>query len=104
MSNQRRPQAQGAYFPSYPIDWDSCPPSVRGGLSNFIYHGIPTGGFLHDVLTNNLFGAMSKADDINKHILSEICTFIYNHLPSGSWGNEDKYEHWLKWGEHFDAK
>ena len=66
------------------------------GLQRYFEERIPTGDFLYAVLTNNLFLAIGRADDKNLQKIKEICGFIYNELPSGTWGNKEKVENWLR--------
>ena len=72
------------------------PSHTLGGLQRYIEHGVPTGGFLEAVLSNNLRGACERADDLNQHALFEIVSWLYNDAPSGCWGSPAKHEAWLK--------
>ena len=64
-------------------------------LERYVVHRIPTGGFLHAVLTNNLMEAMHRADPENKAALAEICEFVYWELPSICWGSKKIVDDWL---------
>ena len=77
------------------IRWDDCPDSVKSPLWLYTYYRINTGGFLRAVLTNDLMSAFSRADQTNKAVLSDICSFIYNNLPSRSHGSKEAYRAWL---------
>lgn len=68
-------------------------------LNNYVKNRIPTGGFLHAVLSNDLTMACMKADDRNKYRLFEIIQYIYNDLPSNCWGSPEKVDTWLKGGD-----
>jgi hypothetical protein len=52
--------------------------------------GIMPGGFLTAVLENNLSEAFGRADMHNSRILKEIVGYVYNRLPSKSWGSREK--------------
>ena len=78
------------------IDWEKCPEHIREGLKNYIINSISTGGFLHAVLVNDLFSAVGRADETNKVQLHEIIRFIYNHLPTSSYGSQERYLEWLR--------
>lgn len=77
------------------MNYETCPPSVREGLKNYIEHRIPTGGFLNAVLCNNLSEAFGRADHINRECLFQIASWIYNEAPAACWGNPSKVEKWL---------
>ena len=68
---------------------------IQESLDRYVKHGIRTGGFLYAVLTNNLFQAMTKADMENRMNLHEICSYIWNEIPSSCWGTEQKVEVWI---------
>ena len=65
-------------------------------LDRYINNKIPTGGFLHAVLSNDLMAACAKADYINKNRLIEISSYIYNNLPMDSWGSPEIVDKWLE--------
>lgn len=74
----------------------SIPSHMHGGLIRYLVHKIPPGDFLCYVLENDLFGAVSHADDINIKVLHVYCAFFYNETPSGCWGSAEKVKSWLK--------
>ena len=71
------------------------PELTKEALTRYVNDKIPTGGFLIAVLSNNLFEAMARADEINKEALPLICSYIYNEMPIRSWGSEEKVLNWL---------
>lgn len=66
-----------------------------GGLVDYVLEHVPTGGFLRRLLCNDLFGAVGKADKDNRLALPQICQFIYNAFPPGSFGSAELYEEWI---------
>ena len=78
------------------LNWDACPKHCSEGLKNYVINRINTGGFLHAVLINDLFGAFSRADPTNRNDLHDIIMFIYNELPVKCYGTQEKYEGWLR--------
>lgn len=72
------------------------PEHTLEALKLYVEHGIPTGDFLYAVLTNDLFGAIGRADHININRLKEICGFICNEIPSPAWHNKESVEKWIK--------
>lgn len=65
-------------------------------LKRYQFHHIPTGDFLKAVLSNNLIDAIGRADDCNLQDIHEICSYVYNEMPSASWGSPEKVKSWLK--------
>lgn len=73
-----------------------CPPPLVASLVAYASdRRQETGGFLRAVLENDLIGAINKADHINLIYLPHIAAYIYNRLPSGSWGSPEKVAKWL---------
>jgi hypothetical protein len=64
-------------------------------IQRYVADHIPPGDFLRAVLTNDLMGAMERADDNNREALFEICSFIYSEVPSLCWGSEERVRLWL---------
>ncbi len=73
----------------------ALPENIKGALDRYVNDGIRTGGFLYAVLTNDLFGALGRADIGNRINLFEICSYIHNELPMMSWGSKEKVKEWL---------
>ena len=82
------------------VNWEKAidmgiPELTVSALERYINDRIPTGGFLDAVLRNDLFGAISRADEFNSRSLPEIVKFIYNNLPGNSWGDSERIKSWL---------
>jgi hypothetical protein len=54
------------------------------------------GSFMMAVLTNDLYGAVCRADTVNKQHLPEIIKFVLNELPPGSYGSVANVRLWLR--------
>ena len=78
-------------FKNYP----EIPELTRGALLRYVNDGLRPGGFLTCVLSNDLMGAISRADVFNQKALLKICQFIYNEMPSNSHGSREKVENWM---------
>lgn len=79
------------------IDWSECPEHMRHSLKFFYetgYGAFGPGGFLEAVLSNDLFGAMGRADSESRRILYDLVCFIYNKLPSACYGNREIVHAW----------
>lgn len=75
------------------IRWD-----ILESLSAYAERGRPVGGFLEAVLSNDLLGAIGRADDQSRRELADICTFIHMELPGGSYGSRDRMLAWISRG------
>ncbi len=80
------------------INYDRLPEHMRGGARRYIERGIPPGNFMQAVIRNDLFDALGRADDINRHRLYDICCFFYNDAPSGCFGSLERLSTWMKQG------
>lgn len=65
-------------------------------LVDYVANRVPTGGFLHAVLTNDLIETMGRADHINREHIHDICSFVYNWLPANCWHSEEAVKRWLE--------
>lgn len=71
------------------------PEHMQQGLRLYLEDGLEPGGFLYAVLTNDLAGAVGRADSTNVRRLPEYVQFLYNYAPAGSWGSERKVAAWM---------
>lgn len=72
------------------------PAHTKAALDRYVNDRILPGGFLIAVLSNDLFGAVGKADSENLAALPEIVRYIYNEVPSGCWGTKDIIWKWVE--------
>lgn len=82
--------------PTTDPDYSSIPVITLDSIARYVEKGIPTGDFLRAVITNDLYGACSRADQYNGKCLPQIVKYFYNQTPSGCWGSPDRHEKWLK--------
>lgn len=79
------------------IDWELCPETVRDSLKNYVERRLPVGGFLTAVLSNDLWGAFTKADSENRVLLWEIVSFIHWEIvPTLCYGSLEKIARWMR--------
>lgn len=74
---------------------NQIPQDVKETLDLYVSHRIPTGGFLEAVLSNDLRGAISQADDVSLAHLKPIVLYVLWEIPAACWGNRDRVEAWL---------
>ena len=79
----------------------SVPDHTMEALTNYFNHGWEPGSFLRSVLVNDLYGAVARADHINREAIPNIVTWIVNNAPYGSWGSEEAFRDWVKHGVYF---
>lgn len=75
----------------YPL----VPEHILDALYAYVESRRPTGNFLRAVLSNDLEGAVNRADLENLAVLKEIVGVVYNVLPSPCWGSEETVKNWL---------
>lgn len=71
------------------------PPHMRDAIRGYVLDHHPVGNFLTSVLKNDFFRAVSKADEENKLALGRWAQLLYNYIPSGCHGSDEKVEAWL---------
>lgn len=80
----------------------ACPTGIPlhlwSGLQHYMCEGRQTGHFLEAVLSNDLFEAFARADDLSRLALPTIIKYIYNHCPASSYGSKEAVEVWLDGG------
>lgn len=74
----------------------AVPDSTMAALTRYVEHGVPTGDFLHAVLTNNLFVAVGRVDGPNLHALHAIVAWVYNEAPGACHGSAEKVAAWIE--------
>lgn len=81
-----------------PLDfsgYESIPVQTQAALHRYVENRVEPGSFLKCVLSNDLFGAIGRADDEHIETLPLICRFIYNRVPSPAWGSPTRVHMWL---------
>ena len=76
------------------------PAHTRDALDRYVQHKILPGGFLVSVLSNDLFGAVARADSENLAALTDIVKYIYNELPTGCWGSWEQIRWFVEDGNN----
>lgn len=64
-------------------------------LVNYVERGVPLGGFLSSVVSNDLALAVMHADLKNRRRLVEYIQWLYNEAPSDCWGSRDQMNQWI---------
>lgn len=75
---------------------DRIPPQTLRSIDFYVRERIPPGDFLYAVLTNDLKGAISFADNENLEALPAIVAYVRNHTPADCQGSPVKVQQWLE--------
>jgi len=75
-------------------EYDLIPSRTKAAIDAWVNTARPVGGFLRAVLSNDLAGAVSHADDENIVALPIIVRYLYNRCPAGCWGSEENFMSW----------
>ena len=67
-----------------------------GSMQRYLIHGVPTGSFLHAVMSNDLKHAVECADDDNRERLWVYVLWMVNYLPSITWGSGERIKNWVE--------
>ena len=76
--------------------WELIPYHMQGAMRNWIERGWEPGSFLKAVLENDLFSAVSRADDVNRNRLMDYVRFLYNYAPADCYGSPENVRQWKK--------
>ena len=87
------------------------PSHLKDVVHGYVYEGLRPGHFLTCVITNDLFGAVARADENSAQYLTHIVKYFYNKLPGKCYGSKERMEEWLSMNElerkeatrHFDG-
>lgn len=72
----------------------NVPKNIQTALADYVERGIPVGGFLYAVLSNDLFGAVNRTEDLDS--FKDIANWIHDCAPQACWGSEAKVIRWLQ--------
>ena len=65
-------------------------------IKGWVDKGVPPGGFLYAVLTNNLRESVGRADEYNQAHLKEIVQYLWWEVPAGCWGSQKAVREWAE--------
>lgn len=74
------------------------PEHLHRGLTGHVVEGLPVGDFLFACLSNDLRGAVRRADDQSFAGLKGIVRFLYHFAPADSWGSRAAVDAWRTQG------
>lgn len=80
------------------VDYSKLPEHMQGAAQRYVEKGLPPGDFLTAVIENNLFLAVSHADEENQKALATWVKFFYNEAPGNCWKSKEAMSAWIKQG------
>lgn len=63
---------------------------ISASIARYVRERVPTGGFLHAVLANDLYEAAARADTENRRNLGEIALFVLHNVPTSACGSYER--------------
>ena len=78
------------------FDYSQIPDHMMEAINYYIKDGSYIGGFLTAVFSNDLFHAVSRADDENLALLPTYVCYIFNECPNGCFGSLEIIKAWQK--------
>jgi len=89
-------------------DWRELPESVAGDyraiIERYLEGGIPPGGFMTALLSNQLTETVLRADNKNLKILKAWVSFVHWEIGYDACGSEDKVKSHIRRGGYQCAK
>ena len=86
------------------FDYSMIPQHTRDALRRWVFTACPPGGFLTAMLSNDLMGAVGKADGENIKCIPQIAMFIYNRVPANCQGSVERMGKWREELERIKRK
>ena len=71
-------------------------PRFKASIDAYVATGRPTGGFLEAVLSNDLTGAIARADEDALDNIPHIVAYLYNDVPGYCWGSPERVREWIQ--------
>ena len=69
-----------------------------GAVERYLEQGIHPGGFMESVITNDLRGAIMRADSDNLRVLPDWIAWWMQYAPADSWGSYAAMHQWIESG------
>lgn len=71
------------------------PAAMQESLREYVLNGRPVGDFLTAVLSNDLFGAVGRADAENLPLIPTYVRWVYNRVTIYAHGDYATVERWI---------
>lgn len=84
--------------PRFNSEYAAIPEHMREAMLEYVEQGRLTGDFLRAVVSNDLAGAVGRADAQNLLLLPVYVRWFYNRAPSGCSGSPAIVQQWCAIG------
>jgi hypothetical protein len=78
------------------VDYSLIPERIMQNLLYYVKGKEAPGGFLYAVLSNNLFKAISKADDEMLPLIPLLVMYIHWEVPASCHGSPEHVKAWME--------
>ena len=95
MADPTEEEVMAALIREEPEYAKKIPAITLHGIQQYVAAGTPGGHFLQALLTNDLAGVHSMADDENWAALRDILYYLNNCIPMECYGDNEAYEAWI---------
>lgn len=68
-------------------DHTLCPARAKSSIDAYCELGLPPGDFVRSVLANDLYGAVTRADDVNLPALQHVVAYVVKRVPASLCGS-----------------
>jgi len=75
-------------------DYNLIPEHMMISLKEYCDNGRPVGHFLTAIFSNDLRGAVSRADDTNLPLIPTYVCWVHMNAPNGCYGSYEKVNNW----------
>jgi hypothetical protein len=71
-----------------------APVYILDSINRFVEHGLEPGSFVKAILSNDLVGALNRADTASLRGLQDILGYCQMNIPATCWGSSAKVKNW----------
>ena len=89
-------KTKGGSLSIYSFQQWYIPARMMPSIQRYITDRLRPGNFLQEVISNDLYGAIARADDENLENLPAYLSFFNNEAPGLCWGSKKKMEEWIE--------
>ncbi len=79
-------------------DYADFPERMKEGIRNYILEGLEPGLFLQAVISNDLIGAVLRADPVNAPLVKQYALWFHHVAPMRSCGSRASMLAWIEAG------
>jgi hypothetical protein len=77
------------------VNYHDLPEHMQDGARRYVEDGTKPGDFMVAVLSNDLVGALERADPINAARIHDWAIWLKWEAPGNCWGSSEKVAAWI---------